>query len=219
MIGLETILQPQRIVCRECGQTYHADNGFTRYCPRCTDTLLALEHSKKSQPSWNHSWPERAKSDSLTASGPGMNCAVTILPMLSNGGVVVLCGDRGTGKTVMATWLAGRMRTGTYVKAYDLFAHIKGSWSEDSKITELQALDYWRSPRLLVIDEAQERGDTEWENRILANLVDHRYDDLKSTIIITNQSAEKTAQTLGSSITRRANQTGGLIPCDWPSYV
>ena len=215
-----SMFEPQPMTCRECGLTFKAPSGFIRYCDPCTEIVLSREAEEKKRPQWDASFPKRAISDSARISGASLECAKSILPALQREGTVILCGDRGTGKTVLSTWIAGEMRTGIYTKAYDLFAAIKASWAKDSKLTEIQVLESWRRPRLLIIDEAQERGETVWEGRTLTNLVDHRYDDLgKATIIITNQSPEESAKTLGPSIIRRANQTGGVIVCNWPSYV
>jgi DNA replication protein DnaC len=102
--------------------------------------------------------------------------------------VVILLGDRGTGKTVMATYLAGMLGTGMYIKACDLFRKIRGTFGSDSKLTEADVLRPFETCEFLVIDEAQERKkDSDWELVTLTNLIDKRYDRFKSTAIIANR--------------------------------
>lgn len=205
--------------CVQCRQPFEARAPFVRFCDACTEAILADEQAAQTRPTWNDTFPERARDESQHTSGRAAQTARQLLPVIAAGGIVVLCGDRGTGKTVMATWIAGQLRAGLYTKAYDLFAAIKATWDQGSRLSEQQALERWRKPRFLIIDEAQERSESDWENRTLTNLIDHRYDARKATLIITNQSREQTAHTLGPSIIRRANQTGGVFACDWACFA
>lgn len=70
----------------------------------------------------------------------------------------------------------------------------------------------------LVIDEFSELAGSDYERRTLTNLIDHRYDDMKTTVIITNAKPDKLAQQVGRSVYSRASEVGGIVYCDWPSY-
>lgn len=144
--------------------------------------------------------------------------------------LVLLHGDRGTGKTQMGADLCWyvitqlRMRA-TYTTAADLFRSIRASFSEDG-VGEVACIAKYASPALLVIDEAHERGNTDFEDRTLTAIVDKRYGNMVDTIIITNERAERMAgedqspaeRTLGPSIWSRMMQTGGTMHANWTNY-
>lgn len=138
--------------------------------------------------------------------------------------MVVLAGDRGRGKTQIATWLAYQRgqagkRPGIYAKAFDLFSDVKAAWGKQAVETEVRVMDRYKNAPFLVIDEAHERGETDWENRTLRNVLDHRYDADVPTVIIGNwPNLEAIAASLGASITDRITETGGVVWCKWDSY-
>lgn len=102
-----------------------------------------------------------------------------------------------------------------WINALDLFATMK---MRNLEAGEGAAIAAWSRPGLLVIDEAQERGDTEFEQRMLTNLIDKRYGMLKDTLIISNLSPDAFGTAMGPSIMSRMQQCGGMMVCDWPSY-
>jgi hypothetical protein len=140
--------------------------------------------------------------------------------------LIVLVGNRGPGKTQMATyWATVFMETQSstnvrYVKCADLIGEIKATWHDGGRKvgTESDVLSKYRRARYLVIDEFHERGGSDWESRCLINLLDHRYDDMLATVLIANLSAEEAKKQINPSILDRANQTGGVIVCDWETY-
>jgi hypothetical protein len=62
-----------------------------------------------------------------------------------------------------------------------------------------------------VIDECQERGETDWENRLLTYIVDKRYAQLRDTVLISNQTKDQFCKSMGSSIISRMQETGGSL--------
>lgn len=139
--------------------------------------------------------------------------------------LLLLLGTRGAGKTLMATeWARRRIveqdeAPGRYVKCADLIADIKATWHTGGQTigTEQDVLRKYRATKFLVIDEFHEKGASEWEARTLVNLLDHRYDDMLATVLIANLSPEEVGNHINQSIIDRANETGGMIFCDWPS--
>lgn len=135
--------------------------------------------------------------------------------------ILILVGPRGTGKTQIATCWAHALASankpsGRYVKCASLMREIKASW--DSATGESKLMEALRRTPYLVIDEFHEKGAGDWEARTLVNLIDHRYDDMKATILIANLEISKVKESINASIIDRANQTGGIIPCAWASY-
>jgi DNA replication protein DnaC len=134
--------------------------------------------------------------------------------------IIGLCGNRGPGKTYMACALVrrfcGMRRSARYAVTMDYFTAIKSEYGkkdgDEAKIDRLFA-----KPDLLVLDEIQVRGETEWENRLLTRLIDNRYSELKTTILITNETHDEFLRNVGASVANRINDGGAIIECNWPS--
>ena len=169
-------------------------------------------------------WPERHRRAVETMHGPGLAKAKELVHALARNGMVVLTGDRGRGKTQIATWLAWHRgqngsKCGIYVKAFDIFTEIKASWGKQSTDSEAKVMDRYKSAVFLAVDECHERSESDWENRTLRNVLDHRYDACLPTVIIGNWlKPEDIGESLGASITDRITETGGICECLWQSY-
>jgi DNA replication protein DnaC len=207
--------------CTACGTAFV---GFlSPLCDPCVEKERA-KHAATTRSSFrfDKTFPQRAIRDTRTMRGPAMAKAKEILPLIrkpGQGAILVVLGDRCTGKTVMATWWAGMLGYGRYVKAFDLFAELRRTYHEDSKTKEHEVLAKYRDANFLVIDEAQDRKESEWEQTILTNLIDKRYDALRPTVIIANLKLDGIDACLGASIISRCIRTGGgIIECTWPPY-
>lgn len=171
-------------------------------------------------------FPARHRAHLPTMHGPSLDCAKKYLPrILAGDSLFLLVGDRGPGKTQMATWwaaqriLAGK-HVGWYRKTADLITEIKTTWADGGKSvgTESDILKKYRQAAYLVLDEFHERGSSEWEARTLINILDHRYDSMLVTVLIANLTEKQVRAEINPSILSRAEETGGLLVCDWPSY-
>lgn len=172
-------------------------------------------------------FPLRAIEGIPNMTGPGLIAAVNLVPRFERGGIVCLIGDRGPGKTQIATWLAGeRINTGkpagAYRKALDLWSEIRATWRTGADKSEDEVIRRYRREPFLTIDEAQERGDTEadrqWCDRIFAHIIDHRYDAMLPTLIVANLGLDGYEKTIPTSIQSRISECGGVKLCNWPSY-
>src|SRR5206468_2068917 len=99
----------------------------------------------------------------------------------------------------------------------DYFLELKATYDDAAKTTQERVEQNWLRPELLVLDEAHERGDTPWEDRMLTRLVNLRYEAMVSTILISNHDEETFAKRVGTSIADRIADGGGLILCGWAS--
>jgi DNA replication protein DnaC len=162
----------------------------------------------------------------------------TARPIIETGGIIVMVGDRGPGKTQMAAELARdgvwpddrdefsrgdglvvhRGKTALYRRAMDIFLELREAAKNHIKSSEREVITKMANVGLLVVDEFQERGDTEWENRIMKNLIDKRYASERATIIIANMKRAEIFHALGASIVDRARENGKSIEFTWPSY-
>ena len=143
-----------------------------------------------------------------------------------DGAIIALVGPRGTGKTQMATELSKRICSlwldkgfqsiSKYYRLMDFFIALKDSYG--GRTTQEDAIIPFARPRLLVLDEVQVRGDTAWEDNALTYLLDRRYGDRRSSILISNQSVPDFVKSIGDSIASRLEESGAIIVCDWDSF-
>lgn len=142
---------------------------------------------------------------------------------IGTGCLLAFVGKRGPGKTQMGVELmryqtGERLKSAKFCDAIDIFVSLRATYGDHSTRNEGQAIAEWVRPDLLVIDEIHERGETQWEDRILVNILNKRYDALKDTIIIANLTAMEIERSLGPSIWARLCQTGGVVLFDWESF-
>lgn len=168
--------------------------------------------------------PERHSRNRVSAEEAGGHWSAAhdrVVGSLGSGALWGLLGERGTGKTQIAVNSIAKCcaigRPALYVKAMDVFLWVRSAFKDES-VSELDALAEFLSPRLLVIDEVSERGETPYEDRLLVYLIDKRYDAMHDTILIANQTAQAFAESMGPSIVDRLRECGGLIDCSWPSF-
>jgi DNA replication protein DnaC len=160
------------------------------------------------------------------------------LAAIDSGGIAIMYGGHGTGKTRMAWELAKNHRSarpnaptgGTgwtattvrrpmlYTTAVNLFSDIKSSYHRDSPKSEKEIVETYVDAALLVIDEIQERAETEFENSKLTAIIDARYQNERPTIIISNYSRQKLAASLSPAVIDRIRENGCGLAFDWESF-
>jgi len=150
-------------------------------------------------------------------------------------GIVAFLGSRGPGKTRMAAEIAragywptdkgewnGNMivagKSALYRRAMDVFLELRDCGKKGATRSEKDVLESLSFCGLLVIDEFQERGESEWENRIVCNLLDKRYATQRPTIIIANYTRDQFAKALSASVIDRMHEGGKAFIFDWPSF-
>lgn len=155
--------------------------------------------------------------------------------LVKNGGIIALYGNRGTGKTQIAAeiardgdwpkdeteWIGGAARhsaTALYRRAMDIFLDLRDCGKVNAQTSEKEVLKTLAAAGLLIIDEFQERGESEWENRVIANVIDKRYAGKRPTIIISNYSIDELNTALSPSVKDRMREHGKGFLCDWTSY-
>jgi DNA replication protein DnaC len=137
---------------------------------------------------------------------------------IDKGALLVFLGSRGTGKTQMGVCFAQYCainldKPALYTKAFEIFLKVRSKESSEEK-----AITHFTKPFLLVIDAFEVRGDTPFENRMLDLILDKRYDGLKSTVILSNDTPGTINRYLGPSICDRIAETGGICEFTWESF-
>ena len=183
--------------------------------------------SDKQIAKWLKKWgfPARHIAFLDSMEGKGLKAAQDRSSTITSGNCLfVLCGKRGPGKTQMGThWgreMARAGKSARYHKAHDLISLIRQQFESDfqRKTEALEGLATAKKAKLLIVDEWSELAGSDFEKRTMTNIIDHRYDNMLSTVIITNHAPKGAIEAVGESIWSRAEETGGVIVCDWPSY-
>lgn len=155
------------------------------------------------------------------------------LPIVDSGGIVVLYGGYGTGKTRMAYELSKNANPPNatykvsgvtkshyprYTTAVNLFMEIRDTYNKGSESTERKVVEAHTDASVLVIDEIQERGESPFEDRKLTQIIDARYQHEKPTILIANYTREQFAKALSPAVLDRIRENGIGLHFDWESY-
>jgi len=137
--------------------------------------------------------------------------------VIGTGFVRVILGDTGTGKTQLACDVircaCQQGRSATYRTAMQFFNDLRSAGYRTNAV-----VGKWMSWTLLVIDEADVKGDRRWEDQTLIDLIDRRYRDDKGTIMVSNLNEHSFFQMIGDKVRDRIIETGGIITANWPSY-
>lgn len=167
--------------------------------------------------------PERQwNRTSLDRAGPWGERERSLCAMLGRGFLVALIGIRGNGKTQLGAelirYVTSTAKPARYASATEFFMDVKASYRDTAAQAEREVVEGYRKPSLLVLDEAGQRAETEWENRLLFELINKRYADMRDTLLIANQSESEFLTSIGPSLASRMHESGGIIQCDWPSF-
>jgi DNA replication protein DnaC len=177
--------------------------------------------------------------DALPAGGDGwLDNYSKALDATNAGGITILYGGYGTGKTRMAWeiarahkskrpnisiggvgWtVATKKRPMVYTTAMNLFTSIKSTYSSNSEKSEKEVISEYCEAALLVIDEVQVRSETKFEDDKLTTIIDARYMDGMPTILISNYTWERLASTLSPAVIDRFDENGVKLVFDWESF-
>ena len=140
---------------------------------------------------------------------------------ITKGATMVICGPRGTGKTQLAVCAAiaaaGAGRSPLYSTAFDFFLRVRETYRQTSRHSEREIILSMVAPDFLILDEIHERGETAWEDRLLTNMIDRRYQAGKTTLILSNMDEQETSKALGPSVSDRMTECGGIATLDGES--
>lgn len=189
-------------------------------------------------------WPERHIARSIDPKDPIDDRAwkwweayETAYSAAKSGALIVIYGGHGSGKTQMCMEIARSLpdrffplkkegsftlepkkRPLMYRKAMEFFNDIRATYGTKSKETERDVIERYAGARLVVIDEAHQRGEKDFEDRQLTLMIDKRYDAMLPTILVTNLTRQDFYATLSPAVKSRMIETAVGIEANWSSF-
>lgn len=116
---------------------------------------------------------------------------------------------------VVDNWLAMHV---LYRKASQLFREIRATFDRNDK-SEHDIVARFCGVRAFVVDEIDSRARTDFENRMLRDILDERYANMRDTVIVSNvTSKHRFLEQQPEYLVSRLSESGLFIECDWPSF-
>lgn len=140
------------------------------------------------------------------------------------GGVLLLIGPVGTGKTETACcsfWERAKhgLPAGEYLNVgTEMCPMYRASRLSTSAMTEWQFFEHFHNLPFLVLDEAGHGDDPEIEKRVLLNLLESCYDNDTKIVITTNMAMPEFCKFVGTRVTDRLHQTAEICVLDGKSW-
>lgn len=138
------------------------------------------------------------------------------------GQVLVMTGSTGTGKTHLACAIGNQlMREHRISLAFgtvsDHALGVKATFQRDSGVSEREAIQALIHPDLLIMDELGQRT-TEYDQQLMFNVVNARYNEMRPMVLMTNLSRQELSAELGDRLADRLNEVAAFVSFSWPSY-
>ena len=136
---------------------------------------------------------------------------------------LIFSGNAGTGKTHLACAIANQLIaqgvSAVFTTVSDAMRAIKRTYDADSQMTELQAIQAFVDPGLLILDEVGANRGTEYEVQLVFDIINKRYENCRPTIILTNLDPQALRDCLGERVVDRLREGGGkLVAFTWESF-
>jgi DNA replication protein DnaC len=138
---------------------------------------------------------------------------------------VIMKGNPGTGKTMLACILAQKLSEAGFLVDYEPSLHFLRKWQEknfESNSAFQALLDSYKRIQFLVIDEITEGFGkavlADWEKQMLFTLIDMRYQNNLSTLVISRRSNAEMIERLSEPTTRRLAEKGLTLTFSWDAY-
>jgi len=141
----------------------------------------------------------------------------------ADGTCLLMIGTVGTGKTHLGVSLIRSALeqgfTALYSTVLGAARFVKSTYAWDADLTEHQALMGFVTPDLLVLDEVGLQVGSETELRIVHEIIDGRYQQMRPTVVISNLDINGVRDFIGErALDRLREGDGRVVTFNWPSY-
>ena len=138
------------------------------------------------------------------------------------GASLVFAGKPGTGKTHLACGigkaLTENLRSVLFMTVTQALRHIKDTYRKDASRSESDAIRDLLKPDLLILDEIGVQLGSEHEKMLMFEVINERYQNCLSTILISNLTGEELNVFLGDRVMDRFREAGAIVAFDWQSH-
>jgi DNA replication protein DnaC len=135
------------------------------------------------------------------------------------GAWLVMHGGVGTGKTGLACAIgAALIECDRRVGYWTVQGMCSWVWdARDRQSSAGRARDDLRNRELLIIDEIGAGGGSEAEAALLFEVLNHRYQNARPVVLVTNCSLPELQKGLGDRAWRRVKERAAMVACEWPA--
>lgn len=143
--------------------------------------------------------------------------------LVGAGTLSLLIGIRGCGKTQLAVGLmkhaAHNGLSPLYCTAARIGIELRSAFTKDgSGTTEKSILKKYTLPRVLVIDEFGKSNESGYQDVVMFELLNQRYNEMKDTFLLSNHSSTELVTQLGASLVSRVQECGIVVELTNPSF-
>lgn len=133
----------------------------------------------------------------------------------------IFAGNVGTGKTHLACAIVRELCqagvTARFETVLSAIRSIKDTYRRDSEISETEAIDALVAPPLLVFDEVGVQFDTDHERTLFFEVLNNRYQESRSTLLLSNLTLGELQTFLGDRVIDRFRENGKVLAFGWES--
>ena len=161
---------------------------------------------------------------------------------LPTGRCLVFTGAPGTGKTMLSCCLANSIIDKTYASVepdikygghtihsytylglyrteFSILSKLKQAWRFNSENTDIEVIEQYTEPELLIIDEVGLSCNNDSDKNILYQFINARYERQRPTLIISNLNEKDLTEYAGVRVMDRLKENGGIkLVFNWSSY-